>query len=387
METTHWADWADTFKLQDAACLIAGVSAANEMVAWADKLPPEARPVFKKLWNSYLRGTGFYKRPAPDSVDFPKMLHGIPAEDFRAPTVASARGVIRRQEMLVAPSAELMIKRLENVSVSREELCRWVKAMGIKSAYLFLPQQAVTQTQAAPAQQAGTEPPPAPDAPADTKPQAAPDAPVDTVAPVTTITPAVALLGASVVSKKGDWPAMPKLAWSEISIAISGGKYESESGLGANSMLHISARDQTNRIPLATLGLADGRNGSPNKVALILVAMADGKGKRNVTSADRHNLDRIKVLTKSLREYFGIKERPFVCQKRIYVPQFTLTDNRGKTDERAEREARLRTVSAERMKEQGCELSDNSADASAGNNPGDDWAKQKGVFLDPIIED
>ena len=149
METTHWADWEDAFKLQDAACLIAGVSPANEMVAWADKIPPKARPAFKKLWDSYLRATVLYKRPAPESVDFPKMLHGIPAEDFQAPTVASARGFIPRQEMLVAPSAELMRKRLESVRVSREELCRWVKAMGIKSAYSFQPQHADTQPQAA----------------------------------------------------------------------------------------------------------------------------------------------------------------------------------------------------------------------------------------------
>jgi len=139
MDTTHWADWEDTFKLQDAACLIAGVSPAKEMVAWADKLPPEARPAFKKLWDSYLRGTVAYKRPEPDSADFPKVLHGIPSEDFRAPIIVPARGMIRRQNMAIAPSAELMRKRLESVRVSREELHRWVKAMGIKSAYSFAP--------------------------------------------------------------------------------------------------------------------------------------------------------------------------------------------------------------------------------------------------------
>lgn len=139
METTHWADWAETFKLQDAACLIAGVSPAKEMVAWADKLPPEARPAFKKLWDSYLRGTGFYKRPGPDSADFPKMLHGIPSEDLWSPTVVPARGAIRRREMLVAPSAELIRERMENVRVSRAELHRWVRAMGIKSVYQFSP--------------------------------------------------------------------------------------------------------------------------------------------------------------------------------------------------------------------------------------------------------
>lgn len=134
METTHWADWADTFKLQDAACLIAGVSPAKEMVAWADKLPPEARPAFKKLWDSYMQGAGVYKQ-----ADFQKMLHGIGGNDFEAPIIVPARGMIRRQNMLIAPSEELMHKRLESVRVSRDELHRWVKAMGIKSAYSFAP--------------------------------------------------------------------------------------------------------------------------------------------------------------------------------------------------------------------------------------------------------
>jgi len=139
MDTTHWADWEDTFKLQDAACLIAGVSPAKEMVAWADQLPPEARPVFKKLWDSYMQATGVYKQPELDSADFQKMLHGIDATDFRAPTIVPARGMIRRQNMLIAPSAELKRKRLESVRVSRQELHRWVKAIGIKSAYSFAP--------------------------------------------------------------------------------------------------------------------------------------------------------------------------------------------------------------------------------------------------------
>ena len=168
MDTTHWADWADTFKLQDAACLIAGVSPAKEMVAWADKLPPEARPAFKKLWDSYMRGTGAYKRPESDSADFPKMLYGIPSEDFQAPTSVPARGAIRRPEMLVPPSAELMRTRLESVRVSREELHRWVKAAGIKSAYSFAPVATAPEQGTAPAQTAPAHMVAASDGPAQT---------------------------------------------------------------------------------------------------------------------------------------------------------------------------------------------------------------------------
>lgn len=139
METTHWADLAENFKIQDAACLMAGVPPAKEIVAWSDQLPPEARYVFERLWKAYMRGAGVYKQPELNSADFQKMLHGIDANYFQAPTIVPARGAIRRQNMLIAPSAELMRKRLERVRVSREELHRWVQATGIKSAYQFAP--------------------------------------------------------------------------------------------------------------------------------------------------------------------------------------------------------------------------------------------------------
>lgn len=139
METTHWADLAENFKIQDAACLMAGVPPAKAMVVWSDQLPPEARYVFERLWKAYMRGAGVYKQPELGSADFQKMLHGIDGNDFRTPTIVPARGAIRRQNMLIAPSAELMRKRLESVRVSREELHRWVKATGIKPAYSFAP--------------------------------------------------------------------------------------------------------------------------------------------------------------------------------------------------------------------------------------------------------
>jgi hypothetical protein len=141
--TTHWADLAVNFKIQDAACLMAGVSPPKELVAWADQMPPEARYIFERLWNAYMQGAGVYKQPALDSPDFPKMLH---APNFMVPIRAPALGIIRRAEMLVEPSAELMRKRLERVRVSRAELHRWVQAVGINSAYSFGPPQATGQT-------------------------------------------------------------------------------------------------------------------------------------------------------------------------------------------------------------------------------------------------
>jgi hypothetical protein len=163
VETTHWADLAENFKIQDAACLMAGVPPVKELAAWSDKLPPEARYVFERLWKAYMQGAGVYRQPKLDSADFQKMLHGIGGNDFQAPTIAPARGLVRHQNMLIAPSAELMRKRLESVRVSRDELHRWVKATGIRSAYSFAPvvnaPGAELSTQPAPAQTAATPAP------------------------------------------------------------------------------------------------------------------------------------------------------------------------------------------------------------------------------------
>lgn len=163
METTHWADLAENFKIQDAACLMAGVPPVKELAAWSDKLPPEARYVFERLWKAYMQGAGVYRQPKLDSADFQKMLHGIGGNDFQAPTIAPARGLVRHQNMLIAPSAELILKRLESVRVSRDELHRWVKATGIRSAYSFAPvvnaPGAELSTQPAPAQTAATPAP------------------------------------------------------------------------------------------------------------------------------------------------------------------------------------------------------------------------------------
>jgi hypothetical protein len=164
VETTHWADLAENFKIQDAACLMAGVPPAKEMAAWSNQLPPEARYVFERLWKAYMQGAGVYRQPKLDSADFQKMLHGIGGNDFQAPTIVPARGlVIRHQNMVIAPSAELMRKRLESVRVSRDELHRWVKATGIRSAYSFAPvvnaPGAELSTQPAPAQNTATPAP------------------------------------------------------------------------------------------------------------------------------------------------------------------------------------------------------------------------------------
>ncbi len=211
------------------------------------------------------------------------------------------------------------------------------------------------------------------------------DAPAATVAPVQTIEPAVALSGASVVSNKGDWPAMSNLAWGEISIAILGGKYESETGLGANSLLLISASGETTRPALAQLNLTDKRTGNPTSDCVILVALAEGTEKRKVTTSDKKNPTRIKRLSAELRKYFHIEGSPFVCEGGVYAPAFSLTDNRGKADERAERDASMRMVSADRLKEEGRELSDNGTDADSRITT-DEWAKKHGGMLDPLID-
>ena len=202
METTHWADLAENFKIQDAACLMAGVPLAREMVAWSDKLPPEARYVFERLWKAYMRGAGVYKQPEADSADFQKMLHGIGGNDFEAPIVVPARGMIRRQSMLIAPSAELIRERLERVRVSRSELHRWVQATGIKSAYSFAPvatDPSPEQTDTPPVVTANTDPAPAQTA---------------TPAPVVVVEPA------------SDGPTNRKRNWRDVSEAYLEAKFK-----------------------------------------------------------------------------------------------------------------------------------------------------------------
>ncbi len=134
MDFSPW-DWSNTFRLHVAASLIAGVPPISKRFPDADEIPAAAKPALTRLYGAYIRGTVLRDKPASESASYPReqMLAGIPLESGES---------------------------LKHAMASREELRRWVAAMGIKSAYSFLPQQADTKPQTAPAQQAGTAPAP-----------------------------------------------------------------------------------------------------------------------------------------------------------------------------------------------------------------------------------
>ncbi|MFY8041514.1 MAG: hypothetical protein ACOVOD_01175 [Rhodoferax sp.] len=67
---------------------------------------------------------------------------------------------------------------------------------------------------------------------------------------------------------------MQSLNASELNLAFVGEK--SESGLGANNMLEVSARGITRRIPLAALDLVDKGKGTPNGECGVLLGLAKG---------------------------------------------------------------------------------------------------------------
>ena len=111
MNFSSW-DWWDTFRLHEAACLIAGVPVGPNRAPELEKIPADARPVLKRLISAYFQGQDYLKLPEMIGCPPAKILIGLPRDGTEAIT-----------EFLV----------------SREELHRWIQAMGFKSIYQFLP--------------------------------------------------------------------------------------------------------------------------------------------------------------------------------------------------------------------------------------------------------
>lgn len=161
---------------------------------------------------------------------------------------------------------------------------------------------------------------------------------------------------------------MQNLDASELKLAFVGEK--SESGLGANNMLEVSARGITRRIPLAALDLVDKGKGTPNGECGVLLGLAKGS-KIPKSGANSSKMSRLR---KVFKNHFGTSKDPF--EPRVattgWVPLFEITDKRGVADARAQKEAERRTVSLDQMAESGRELSDPSGDDA------DDWMRKKG---------
>jgi hypothetical protein len=137
--------------------------------------------------------------------------------------------------------------------------------------------------------------------------------------------------------------SMKNLTFDELHIAFVGDK--SESGLGSNNMLEISARHQSRRVALGELNLVDKRRGSLNGQAAILLGMA----KRYSPPLNEKNSTKMARLRNVLRINFGIEGDPFDPPHKNggWMPRFRITDRRGLADERARDEAERRMTHLE----------------------------------------
>ncbi len=161
---------------------------------------------------------------------------------------------------------------------------------------------------------------------------------------------------------------MAGLNASELALAFVGDK--PESGLGANNMLEVSARDQKRRIPLASLELVNRVTGAPNGQCAILLGLTQGSKIRNLSA----NTSKMKRLRRVFLNHFGIDKDPFEPYTHAcgWMPLFTITDKRGAADERAKKEAEERMASLEQLAETGIQFSDRS------NSGADDWMRERG---------
>ena len=143
--------------------------------------------------------------------------------------------------------------------------------------------------------------------------------------------------------------AMKILTADEVSVTFVGDK--TESGIGANSMLEISARGETRRVALAALDLVDRRQGSLNSQGGILLGMAQ---KKKLTRTEP-NAAKMTRLREVFRKHLGINDDPFGHYRKGvgWEPHFKIFDNRGAADKRAKREAERRTESYEQLNESG----------------------------------
>lgn len=148
--------------------------------------------------------------------------------------------------------------------------------------------------------------------------------------------------------------AMPKLTADEVSIAFVGDK--TESGIGANNMLEISARRKTKRVALAEIELVDRRSGTLNRKCGILLGMAQGK-RFKYSGPNAMEMSRLRAV---LVKHLGINGNPFDPYRKStgWEARFKIYDKRGALDERAKREAEIHTTSYGELGEHGVQDGD-----------------------------
>lgn len=143
--------------------------------------------------------------------------------------------------------------------------------------------------------------------------------------------------------------SMPNLRADELTITFVGDK--ADSGLGANNMVEISARNTTRRVALAALDLVDRRKGGPNSQAVILLGMATGRR----LASSQPNSTKMMRLRGALRGSLGITGDPFQPYRANdgWMPLFAVSDKRGAADARAKLEAERRMESFDELEERG----------------------------------
>ena len=118
----------DSFRLHEAACLMAGVSPISKRVPSREELPPHAIPYYVKLAKAYFLGAYVFDRPEDKRFQRETLLIGNSTDGTDKPDLPGS------------------IEKLTGELVSRAELQRWIEVVGIKSVYLFAP--VVAQPQA-----------------------------------------------------------------------------------------------------------------------------------------------------------------------------------------------------------------------------------------------
>ena len=118
MDFSPW-DRTESFRLHEAACLIAGVLPLSKRVPDREELPSQAIPVYKALATSYVLWVTHHDKPKDPNFPKEAMLKGLPKLDTGEITLAVPR------------------EKLTGEFVAREELHRWIQATGRTSAYPF----------------------------------------------------------------------------------------------------------------------------------------------------------------------------------------------------------------------------------------------------------
>jgi hypothetical protein len=157
----------------------------------------------------------------------------------------------------------------------------------------------------------------------------------------------------------GAFRAITNLIADEINITFVGDK--DETGMGANNMLEISARNITKRVALAELDLVNRNTKQLTMQGAILLGLARESFIPPFSRDNKDNTMAVKRLRDVLKKHLGISSNPFHTKHKSigWTPRFKVTDNLGAADKRAKREAEhpSRTKSYEQMIEEGIQFS------------------------------